>query len=1570
MILAPLILFGIVLQPEPLYQGESVGVWVSRLDGKRAREAMTALKFLGRPAVGPLTKALRDPKGSPLIRANAAAVLGDLGVDAAESVPALEESEKDDPDIGVRLYAARSLWKVAGRIEPVLKQIRILSQDANPNARQHVAATAKEMGPAAGPVLRDLLEGARRYPSTQGPPELRSARFKANQQVFEAAVAMGDTSIPELIEALETPAFQLLAQQSLQRFGPKAVRPLTDALEHKSPQVRGRAAIVLGWLKEQGRPAVPDLEKLLGSSNADVRGSAARAIWEISKKADRILPVLLKALRDEDTKGYRGALGLLADIGPLARDAVPDLDRIARSDDADLAALAATALWKIAKDRRVAPLRRALKQRVLLNYHVFWTLAEMGKNAAPATPELLEALTIPGSEFDAEKTLAAIGEPAVGPLIDLLEVHHDSKVRTRAANTLAEIGRAAAPAVPILRRLEALTDPDRSLSAAAHSALKKILGSGAWGTGELTKLLSTSSDRLQRFWAIEELRRLGPEAAPATEVLIKALDDNDSDLRESAADTLVEIGSKAVPQLVQTIRAGSGRAHAHAASALRRIRPRPAEAIPHILDRLERGAADVGDHLAAAVVGIGSADPRAFPAYVKILEQASLSSLREKAAKGLGSFGAKALDPLAKGVDVHRTDPRVLAAIAQSLGKLGKTSAPLIPKLVELLGTDDTQLRKEIIESLTMIGIRPDDVPTVAALLTDKERWIAVPAAQAIGSLGAGAKEAVPALREALKRNDPYLQRAIAEALSAIGPNARDAAPDLLRIVEDPKGDFLMQSSILLVLPDLKPEPKVVLSGLERMWKNPDSRGPGFRQNALLAAYRIVTEDADRIKVLAQALSDPSLAGIATLELNKLGPKAEPAVPELLQALKAGHPDNRMLILATLEKIGLHERMIDTLIEVFSTGPPEFRVRVINDVGALGRKAAKAVPELRRRLRTELEDPTVREASAATLRLVLAGQRADEETSTKLTEALHDRDDRVVAAAATTLAEIVTPAPRPVPRLIELLQSASHDVRASSAYALGRFVLAPDEALPALARVLRDKEKSVASFAVDALVAYGKPSVPHLVEALGDPEAESRRRAAVTLGRVGRPATDAIPALVERLHDADSEVAFEAAGALGQIAPGVAETREWRHILRLDRALSRLAELKGQHGDPDLFERLAVEPVRQAWWQLFWILVGYAAIALAMLGVPALAYLASGRLRRALWRRFNLGWTFVTGRCDHTVVVEPSADPLRVTLTLQTQGLAIVPRFPFDRVVVREPDTSEDFRKLRAHVRSARVRVEVDESEFRRPWARTIGGSLSNGDGAAIAGQLCRISDLVPIERCPRLRLCFAGLGCEKPAGRTGERVPEPLDGVGGEIEEIALRFGRWGAEQLSLQDRPADAATVEHVRKALTSADVVHVSAHAKPDGVYLTNRLLTLNDLDDALLASLRCRLLVLSACELGDLDSPGSLVFPLVRRGVNVIAASRPTGTYIMRHFFLGFYNALLPWRSAEGVELAKAIQRGVMACARRYGSPAPGNTRPWVQTVDSFVLYGDPSFHLRLEPLRASAPIVNGSPEGKR
>jgi HEAT repeat protein len=105
----------------------------------------------------------------------------------------------------------------------------------------------------------------------------------------------------------------------------------------------------------------------------------------------------------------------------------------------------------------------------------------------------------------------------------------------------------------------------------------------------------------------------------------------------------------------------------------------------------------------------------------------------------------------------------------------------LTHKMEGRLQLEQLSLRRSVLESLGRMGpLAKEAVPAMAdALKKDKDADVRKAVARALGEMGVHAKAAVRTLGAALKDEDVGVQTAAALSLGEIGPDAKDAVPAL-----------------------------------------------------------------------------------------------------------------------------------------------------------------------------------------------------------------------------------------------------------------------------------------------------------------------------------------------------------------------------------------------------------------------------------------------------------------------------------------------------------------------------------------------------------------------------------------------------------------------------------------------------------------------------------------------------------------------------------------------------------------------------------------------------------------------
>ena len=149
----------------------------------------------------------------------------------------------------------------------------------------------------------------------------------------------------------------VLAETALRRSGPLAVESLIAVLVKKDLPTRLKAARLLGEIGEPAAAALPALTTALRCPDPDFRLAVAKAIWNVGKAADPVVPVLIDLLEDKaiaqlgDADSRRRFVQTVIEalwrIGPPAHAARPALEQKAKDKNRLISESAQGALSRI-----------------------------------------------------------------------------------------------------------------------------------------------------------------------------------------------------------------------------------------------------------------------------------------------------------------------------------------------------------------------------------------------------------------------------------------------------------------------------------------------------------------------------------------------------------------------------------------------------------------------------------------------------------------------------------------------------------------------------------------------------------------------------------------------------------------------------------------------------------------------------------------------------------------------------------------------------------------------------------------------------------------------------------------------------------------------------------------------------------------------------------------------------------------------------------------------------------------------------------------------------------------------
>lgn len=639
-------------------------------------------------AVPKLAELIKDKDWS--VAYAAADSLEQLGPDAAAAVPALIGLLRAS-DESVRSAAIRALGKIGPEAKPAVATLVVLLGSADEGDRvrasaalRHLAGVADAAIPALVRAMNDELPGVRlnavftlgrlgykqsaALPAFTPPlkPELQSVRTafalgaaaskdpgrrEATLKLMEMmddpdkliralvtdeAENAGAAGIPTLIEALSSPDRKLRRQAArvfllISREKPvnqslaaeSAVRALTGAMRDPEPEIRGTIGGALAMFHSP--IAVPALLEAARDKAWDIRANAAWALGEVhgDPQVRRIaIQALVELLKDDNRLVRRFAAKGLGQFGPAASDAVPLL--IERLDDRDEREIVMPLPPRPLSSEETAQLEEARKlfqQFGGVPSAAVGALGQIGPSARAALPALLAHLmNKDGSSWrDIVRTLGAIGPDAgasIPALVKLLDKKPDCY---GAAEALARMGEPGAEALAAaLKNEDANYAAELELGRAGRSAIPSLI-----------RALGDDDADVRRS-AAKALGENGSRAASAVPALVDAVK-NRSPL---ASEALVQIGPAAIPPLVEMLKSTEWRTREVVSRALGGMGTDAAPATQDLAAALEGGSPQSREAAAWALGRIGPAAKSATPALKKLLDDGD-EGVRNAAAKAL-----------------------------------------------------------------------------------------------------------------------------------------------------------------------------------------------------------------------------------------------------------------------------------------------------------------------------------------------------------------------------------------------------------------------------------------------------------------------------------------------------------------------------------------------------------------------------------------------------------------------------------------------------------------------------------------------------------------------------------------------------------------------------------------------------------------------------------------------------------------------------------------------------------------------------------------------------------------------
>jgi uncharacterized protein (TIGR02996 family) len=912
---------------------------------------------------------------------------------------------------------------------------------------------------------------------------------------------------------------------------------LTDPLPRLLDAFReGKDASARRALTRLGPIALPGLLRLmLGMSIAAWERSlpVVRAMGEASPA----LAPHLAALRSDDPREQRAALGAIGDLGEAGAPALAHLLELLREDRESVRQAAIKALGRFGTLAAVAlqAAWRDLEHDDRAGAGALFDEVERLGPASEALPVLIAGLGAGGNIAEyAFNRLSRMGPAVAGAVIDELGCF-DSDRRGYATSLLCSFG---ADVLPLLLRVSADAGREPDVCAGAIEALGELGERGEMPdeAPEIVRRLLGLADDPQwevRTTALDALARFGAAAAPAVPDLIRLLQTADDDTRAAALRVLLAVGPAAAPAL-PAVRALAARPQYH-------VRTAAAELLKNLGDL---GPAD---------------DVRAGLRHRSAAE-------RERALQRLADLAGQmpdAPDLLRQALEDRRVNVRRAGAGALSAFRFPEGNDATELFRVALRDTD-AQVRSTALHALENRPVRLEAIQQELLGLCRKGRADDRRAAlAALVRSSARSPEALAAFRAGARDPDEYVRRA---ALAGLGKSAaqspgavadlfallhsedmrtaHEALEELDRLPEPPPG-LVPTLAVILRAPTVRHLDEAAAQTLARLGYQPtDADLPALlrvieAQNTAMAfgaATLLARLGAAAVPGLTARLgAEPrQVRSCAARALADIGPPAAVALPALAALLTDPDEWVRQAAIAAVGKVGAPAEAARVLRPCFRDRQGGVRAAAVRLCRELGPASLPLLPEMLDLLATEEEYSISTELHRA-----LGGLAAAAPEAVAALRELLRAPGPMRLQACFALAQSGPGAAAAVPELLALLDSDEEMARRAAAEALGRMGPAAAVAVPRLLRWV--EAKRAAALRQTALQTLGRlgpvaaDSVPALTKCLRSSDRWSRLYAAQALGRMGAAAAPAVPLLEALAKRTDQQVRAAAEEALASV---------------------------------------------------------------------------------------------------------------------------------------------------------------------------------------------------------------------------------------------------------------------------------------------------------------------------------------------------------------------------------------------------------------------------------------------------
>lgn len=832
------------------------------------------------------------------------------------------------------------------------------------------------------------------------------------------------------------------------------------------------------------------------------------------KDPEQTLTELLKAAKQKDNVESRvQAIMGLADFGPKAGPALPDLLDALQTKNEDLRLNAAITLSKIGLGA-IKPVSKLLNSEDDdTRFYAIWTIGWIGPDAKETAPTIIKLMN-DKNEGIRRKAAFALGRLAGDPdrtIEVLVNAFKDEsgEVRQAAGEALARFGTAAVPSL-----IDLLKSEKNEARMQAATSLGEI-GSDAKDAVPALKNLYLSKESPAPYHYAPILAKLGKAGLPALEAGFR---DARPDLRQSASQAIQQMGAEGVPVLVDALGDKNVDVRRQAAQTLLPMRVGDKSVVIALAFALADEDDQVKQFSISALQQLGIQAKLAAPKVKDAMTDMN-PNVRMQAYQFLSQIGEDPRPTLTKALESKNDKIRINTA--SLMVQVGLDTATAQPILVAALAHDDLALKMQAAFTLAQRKLERDKVlPIFVDGLKHKSSGVRLQAVQGVSMFGNGASAYAVDIAKMFKDSDSSVRQQSIYALQNVRGTPEAVIPILNGIFKDGAPEAkraIMQ--MVYIYGDKSMD--LIIDGLK-------DKDTSVRQQAIWAIRNVRGTPERMVPVLTDLFKDGD-SSVKTSVLSIAFIYGEKSLDIVTTGLKDKDGNVRQQAIWALHNVrGTPEKMVPMLRTIFKEGDANARAAIIQVAHIYGVRGKELVMEGLKDKNTSVRQQAI---------YAISNIQGDlTELAPTIIDLLRDKD--VGGLRHQLVWTLSRTGDAGVPQLAELLNDADLNVRVQASQVLRN--LGPQKtvkALPALRDAIADTHPTIRGNAM-WLVAYSGGDGPEFVAKRFHVEKDANARATIlqTLVQTNKSKL-ALPLLVPAMKD-DSvqlrQTAISLAGSFGQ----------------------------------------------------------------------------------------------------------------------------------------------------------------------------------------------------------------------------------------------------------------------------------------------------------------------------------------------------------------------------------------------------------------------------------------------------